>query len=554
MNETIKEFLVGLGFNIDEAGLRNFTSSITNASLSAAALGAAVVAASAAIVGGVSSVAKGFDDLDQLAQKYNTTASSIDDFVDSASMVGIGGEAAESALASMNKVVGEAALGIGRGKVVLEKLGIQAVDTAGKVRPVTDVMSDLQNKLAGLQRGQAMTIMEKLGLDPQLLRLFNGELGDIAKIQDEMSKNDFSVGFDFDNAIKESKAFQKSMIAMKTQANLTWHFFTTLWESLAVKIMPKVREGVERIGRAFEDIRRKFQDNGAQIVSAIAPILDVIIRLSSSFLQLFGRLIGVVSSVLDRIFDGLSRINAATDGWAGYLAAALIAWRVFNLGFLATPLGAILGLSVAILALYDDFMTAQEGGESLFDWAGGIKFVKDSFNDLLKAIEPILNVITALYDMFVGLFTLDFSTFANGANTAANGIIGTFDLITDVIANLISVIADLLGVDITPFANAFKDAFDDISKSIEAMIGYIEDSIASIPSISEAYDSVFGSPSLSAPTPQTQAAIGATASINQSTNITVNGSTNPNETASAIASKQSGVNSSLSRNLKGATR
>ncbi len=554
MNETIKEFLVGLGFNIDEAGLRNFTSSITNASLSAAALGAAVVAASAAIVGGVSSVAKGFDDLDQLAQKYNTTASSIDDFVDSASMVGIGGEAAESALASMNKVVGEAALGIGRGKVVLEKLGIQAVDTAGKVRPVTDVMSDLQNKLAGLQRGQAMTIMEKLGLDPQLLRLFNGELGDIAKIQDEMSKNDVSVGFDFDNAIKESKAFQKSMIAMKTQANLTWHFFTTLWESLAVKIMPKVREGVERLGRAFEDIRRKFQDNGAQIVSAIAPILDVIIRVSSSFLQLFGRLIGVVSSVLGRIFDGLSRINDATDGWAGYLAAALIAWRVFNLGFLATPLGAILGLSVAILALYDDFMTAQEGGESLFDWAGGIKFVKDSFNDLLKSIEPILNVITALYDMFVGLFTLDFGTFANGANTAANGIIGTFNLITDVIANLISVIADLLGVDITPFANAFKDAFDDISKSIEAMIGYIEDSIASIPSISEAYDSVFGSPSLSAPTPQTQAAIGATASINQSTNITVNGSTNPNETASAIASKQSGVNSSLSRNLKGATR
>ena len=55
--ETIKEFLVGLGFKVDQAGLSRFASGIASASAKAMALGAAITAAAGAIVAGVKNIA-----------------------------------------------------------------------------------------------------------------------------------------------------------------------------------------------------------------------------------------------------------------------------------------------------------------------------------------------------------------------------------------------------------------------------------------------------------------------------------------------------------------
>ena len=516
MNDTIKEFLVGLGFDLDEAGLKKFTDGITTASTRAAALGAATTAAAAAIVAGVSKVAAEFNQLDLLAQKYNTTASEIDDFVDSAEMVGIGGEAAENALDAMNKVVGEAALGIGRGKIILEKLGIAAKDAAGKVRPVTDVMADLQTKLQGMDRGQAMAIMEKMGLDPNLLRMFNGELGNLQKIQEEMSKTDASVGLDFEQAVEESKAFQDSMIKMRTEARLLLHWFTTLWESLAVKLMPKVRAGIERMGKVFEGLRHSLQENGKKIVEAISPILNIILRIGEAFVAFVARTIGVIGNLVGRIVGAFMAMNEASNGWIGYLAIALAAWKAFNLGFLLTPLGAILGLSVAILALYDDFMTWKEGGDSLIDWsswAPGIEAGLGAINAFISAVTTLATAVGDLISAFVKLFSGDFAGFFTQMTEFGNGLIDTFMGLWDTVSGL--------------GAAASK--------------------------ISGAVGGIFGGSS-SAPAPQARAAISGGAPMNQATTINVSGGTNPQATAQAVAAKQKEVNASMTRNVRGAAK
>lgn len=516
MNDTIRQFLVGLGFDLDEAGLRKFTDGITQASTRAAALGAVTTAAAAAIVAGVSKVAAEFNQLDLLAQKYNTTASAIDDFADSAEMVGIGGEAVENALDAMNKVVGEAALGIGRGKIILEKLGIQAKDTAGKVRPVTDVMADLQTKLQGMDRGQAMAIMEKMGLDPNLLRMFNGELGNLQKIQDEMGKTDVSVGFDFDQAVQESIKFQDSMIRMKTEARLLWHWFTTLWESLAVKLMPKVRSGLDRMGKVFEELRHNLQDNGKKIVEAVSPILNIILRIGEGFVTFVARTIGVVGNLIGRVVGAFMAMNEASNGWIGYLAIALAAWKAFNLGFLLTPIGAILGLSVAILALYDDFMTWKEGGDSLIDWgkwSPGIEAGLLAINSFIEAVTTLAVAVGDLISAFVKLFSGDFAGFFSQMTEFGNGLINTFKGLWDTVSGL---------------GNA--------ASKISGVVG----------------DIFGGTPS--APAPQARAAISGGASMNQATTINVSGGANPQATAQAVAAKQKEVNASMTRNVRGAAR
>ena len=516
-SDVIKQMLVSLGFDIDESGLRKFTDGITTASTRAAALGAATTAAAAAIVAGVSKVAAEFNQLDLLAQKYNTSASAIDDFIDSAEMVGVGGEVAEQALASMNKVVGEAALGIGRGQIILEKLGISAKDAAGKIRPTTDVIADLQTKLAGMDRGQGMAIMEKLGLNPELLRMFNGELGNLSKIQDEMSKTDVSVGLDFDDAIKQSKEFQASMIGMKTEARLLWHWFTTLWESLAVKLMPKVRAGLDRMSKVFENLRHSLQENGKKIVEAISPILNIILRVGESFTTFVARTISVIGNLVNRLVGAFMSMNEASNGWIGYLAIALAAWKAFNLGFLLTPIGAIIGLSVAVMALYDDFMTWKEGGSSFIDWsnwAPGIEAGLSAINSFINAITTLASAVGDLISAFVRLFSGDFSGFFTQMAKFGDGLIDTFKSLWDTLSGLGSAASSIMG----------------------------------------AVSSLFGGSS-SAPAPQARAAISSGgANINQATNINISGGANPQATAQAVANKQKDVNASMTRNVRGAAK
>lgn len=573
MNNTIKEFLVGLGFQIDEAGLRKFTDSITSASLRTAAFGAAMVAASGLIVKGISSVANEFTELDLLAQKYNSTASEIDDFVDAAEMVGVGGDTAKQALASMNKVVGEASMGIGRGKVVLEKLGIAAKDASGKVRPTVEVMSDLQAKLATMDRGQAMAMMEKLGLDPQMLRMFNGELGDLAMIQSEMSANDKSVGLDFEKAVAESKAFNKAMIGMKTQARLVMHWFETLWQSIAVSLMPMVREGIDKVSDTFTSLRKSLQDNGGRIVAVLTPIIKTILKIASAFISLAGRAIGIVVDVFSRVLGIIGKVNDATDGWAGYILAALAAWKFLNLGFLATPIGMLIGLGVAILALYDDFMTWKEGGESLVDWGSGfgeILMYVTAGVAALGAAFVATKAIMLVYAASMGMVNTAITAFSVISKIGAAGMwLFNAAMSANPIGLIIIAITALIAAGALLIANWstvkawFSEFFGWLGAKWQEMVGMASGLVDSLGSLfggkavtasATVAHTVNAGRSAAVPTPTTQAAMNSTQSVAQTTNINVSGGSNPQATAQAVASAQGGVNKNMARNVKGAVR
>lgn len=589
MNDTIKDFLISLGFEINQSQFKQFTDGITNASVRAAALGAATTAAAAAIITGVAKVANEFDKLDQLAQKYNTTAGAIDDFVDSAEMVGIGGEAAEQALQSLNRVVGEAALGVGRGAVILEKLGISATDSAGKVKSTTDVMSELQSKMATMDRGQSMAIMEKLGLNPELLRMFNGELGDLAKIQEAMAATDVSVGMDFDTAIKESKDFEKSMKSLKTESKLLLHWFTTLWESLAVKLMPKVRAGLDKMSVIFEGLRHKLQDNGKKIVEAIMPILEFIMKIGTAFVQFFARGLEVANKVVGVAIGVWNKLQDVTDGLAGKILLVVAAWKLLNLNFLKSPIGMIISLAAAALLLYDDFMTWKEGGDSLVDWgsdfggmllttigllgslAASVMIVKGAMMAYtavmatVPAIMAIVNGVMTAFNFILSLNPIALVVLAIAGLIAAGiALVSNWDTVKqwfsgffDWFTSKFSMITDVA----KGFSDFFSSFFDDektvevkanASKNDEDMRTYpINDRISTA---SANVARINGGGGSLTPTPTQMAAMNTNQSISQTTNINVTGGANPQATAAAVVSAQSGVNTNMARNMKGAVR
>lgn len=69
--EVIKEFLVGLGFGIDEAGLKKFTETIKGAAVRVGLIASAVGAAAAGIFAGVTNISEGFE---QMGYEYRIIA------------------------------------------------------------------------------------------------------------------------------------------------------------------------------------------------------------------------------------------------------------------------------------------------------------------------------------------------------------------------------------------------------------------------------------------------------------------------------------------------
>lgn len=144
---TIREFLVGLGFNVDESCLAKFKSSILGATGVAVALGTAVTAAAGAILAGVKGIANEYDQLDKLATRFRSTADAVDEFGDIAQVLGLTKEQSIGSLTALDRAIGDTALGLGRAKKVFEEIGLEVLDATGKMWPTTEVMDELAGKL-----------------------------------------------------------------------------------------------------------------------------------------------------------------------------------------------------------------------------------------------------------------------------------------------------------------------------------------------------------------------------------------------------------------------
>lgn len=155
-------------------------------------------------------------------------------------------------------------------------------------------------------------------------------------------------------------------------------------------------------------------------------------------------------SILTRVYDFFVKLDAATNGWSTIILGVVAAWKLLNLSFLATPLGAVLSGLLAILALYDDFETFQEGGQSFFNWTKAIPYiyaVRDALFAIWKAFDGITDAVASLIVAFAQLFQGDFSaafrSWASYADTLKNSLEGIFGKYGGLIGNAA---ANTLGV------------------------------------------------------------------------------------------------------------
>lgn len=518
--DVIKEFLVSLGLQVE--GADGFNGAVNTATMGVAALGAVVVGAAAAMFGFTKTIADEFDALSDLAALYNTTADSLQELGYVASLTDSSLEASNASIGALAKNAGDAALGLGRAGKTFDKLGIQVKDGNGKLKNSTDLLYEVGDAIKGMESGEQLSIMQRLGIDRTMLAAITTDVGGL---REEFRKTYEAVGLDTNAAAEASSKFMDSITRLG--------FVTgAVGKSLAVTFMPRFTESMDKM-------RKLIIDNLPKIMSTIKPVIGLVLSLVDVFIALAYQ-VGVVAGT---IIGWLAKINDATDGWAAKILVAAAAWKYLNLSFLASPVGMIIALAAAVALLVDDFQTWKEGGDSLVDWAAWqneITLVTDIINVFVKLLENSFTVIFGLIDALVSLLSGDFT----GAWIAAQIV---FETVADSLSTVFGPALDMV-------KEQFRAAFAWIQSIIDSVMGNVKSAVNWVKNAASSASDLLpfsGAPALA---PSASSVGGGSQTVSQQTQIIVQGSNNPDATAAAVAKKQSTVNGDMVRNMKGAVR
>ncbi|MFX8640905.1 hypothetical protein ABTM21_18755, partial [Acinetobacter baumannii] len=134
---------------------------------------------------------------------------------------------------------------------------------------------------------------------------------------------------------------------------------------------------------------------------ALIPVLKVINNFLRSAIAWFAELdprfkailaTGLKFALLAIIFGGFIGTIAKLASVLPMLKSLLFLIKSLRLAFLASPIGIVLALAAAIAALWDDYQTWKNGGESLIDWSkweGGIETAIARIKELAELIKNL---------------------------------------------------------------------------------------------------------------------------------------------------------------------
>jgi len=394
--------------------------------------------------------------------------------------------------------------------------------------------------------------VEELGYQ---LRLIAPSINRMMYLRQELLKAYSAAGVDLRKAAQQAIMFNLAMEKTK-------YALKAIYVSVASKFFPLLTQQMDLFRKKIYDNMPKIQRFFEKFVKIMFQAFDALI--------LFGTR---VWSILGRIWDFFAKLHEATSGWSTVIMGLVVAWQALNLAFLASPLGMIFAGLVAIIALYDDFKTFQEGGESFFDWSGvivALAKVKDGFDQVMMTLEAFMPLINLVIESVKTLVTTFASLFMkmdvlDSFLATWQGFRHTIEGIIDVIGNLVLAFQSLIRGDFLAFFENLRGVLRGILEivgGIVQMVGSLVEAALKLGVIGlNSIASVFGagqvdvnrSGSLFSDKPALNPNVAAPTTnqnLNAQTNITVLGSADAQATGKAVANQQNAVNRSTVRNFR----
>ncbi|PLE80027.1 lytic transglycosylase [Klebsiella pneumoniae] len=381
--ETLKDFLISLGFKVDDAGARKFDAIVTGATLKAIELGAKVELAAASVVAFTAKVASGLDNLYWASQRTGATVEGIKRIGFAVSQMGGSVDAARGSLESLAQFIRTSPGAEG----FLNRLGVQTRDASGNMRDMASIFTGVGQRLSSMPYYRANQYAQMLGMDENTLLAMRRGIGEYMGQYNAMKK---AIGFNPDQAAAASNRFMTSLRSFGEMAGMARD-----------KIGSNLAGG---LAGAIDNLRRQILDNFPKIERTINAVVKGILWMGEAVGRVVYRLIQAAGDIRDW-WKGL---NDDTKVLIETLGGLLVAWRLLNAAMLASPITWVLALAGALLLLYDDYKTWKEGGKSLIDWDKW----EPAINFALTAIEKLWTGVKRLKDELIKLFGIDPKTWS----------------------------------------------------------------------------------------------------------------------------------------------
>lgn len=412
--ETIKDFLVSLGFDIDEAGAAKFDSVLAGTTANAIKMGLAVEGAALSVVAYTAKIASGLDNLYWASQRTGATVQGIQSIGYAVSQMGGSVDAARGSLESLSRFVRNNPGAEG----FLNRLGVQTRDASGNMRDMAAIFTGVGQKLSSMPYYRANQYAQMLGIDENTLMAMRRGLGGFSGQYSAMAK---AIGYDSRQAAVSSNKFMTSLREFGAMAGMARD-----------KIGSNLAGG---LAGSLDTLRRHILDNFPRIEQTLTKAIKGILALGDIIGRLFFRLIEGTSSLI----TWWQSLDKQTRELISLFGALTIALRILNSTFWMSPIGLITALAAWIALLWEDYQTWKEGGDSLIDWGkwkpevdAALKMVRDlkgSVNELAKALAKLLNIDPKSWSL-----KWDFSNFIDQ--------MGEFSKMLNMIADLLNAIKD----------------------------------------------------------------------------------------------------------------
>lgn len=376
-------------------------------------------------VGSIALIAEHMDDFGDWADKVNASAAEVEELGYAAQLSGSSLDAVKSSYESLSQSTGEAALGVGRAKVIFDKLNLSATDSSGKVKDTGVMLDEVSAKLRGLgSRSEQLAFAGKLGIDPSLVPLLTDATGKYQQLIAEAKQ----LGAVNQEAFANAGAFQDGV----DKINFA---FKSLTQTVAAEFMPPLTDIMNEFVAFYkshkEEIKQKiinFFKIMKEILVRLWPIVKFAGKALSWFFDILANNKWIISAVTTAL-TGLIAVKAfnffTSLGKAALTAAS--SFKTLAIALWANPLMIIAGLVGILLLVLEDFNTWLDGGDSAlgkyyekWSWlvyvmsavGAAVDVVKYLFNGLLQGFNLVSLAVTSVCGLIESLLDLLFGRFA----------------------------------------------------------------------------------------------------------------------------------------------
>lgn len=506
----VDELITILGLKADpaaEATASKFGGLLGGITAGAAAVGAALVAASGAIGAYAVQQAAAIDQAGKMADAFGISFEAFQELEFAAQKSGAEVEEFRTDLENLSKTLDD--------NDALKEMGISAKDASGKLRSTDEVLMDIAKKFETLSKGEQNKFTDQLTLSPSALKLLQQGGKGIQALRDQAKQ--LGIVLD-DNAKNKAAKFQSSLLNARSVVD-------ALGKSISVGLLPGMSDALDTF-TAWVGANRAF------ISSAVTQVVDGVAK----GFKLFGAAVGYVYDKIMQFIGPMDNLVEGLDATQAIAITVAIAMGALAVATIAATWPYILMAAAigAIILVLDDLYSAFTGGESVI--GGWVSSFMEAYPAITGGISTIIEWIGKLIYLVGGGLVTAFKTAAGIISELFTAIVKTVESVMSSIeavisgANPFDVLADLFTKQL--------DIIFDLAKGYAGKIG-------------DFFTGIFSSAPSSAPVaPSVMSGAGGGGQQTNSTTINVTGAGDPAAVGSEVV-RRSGLGSSLQQSSPG---